>query len=118
MSVYPVGNDWVSVRVTPSNSEMMSEADGDLDLPPPPPEAVIMSPRPKRRAPPPPAPAPGSLIVMENLEVRDLGEQGGDTEYYDEPPPTPGESRSIISGSVSLPPLPDTPKSKVYQHSF
>ena len=84
----------------------MSEADCDLDLPPPPPEDVVVSPRIKRRAPPPPAP----LIVMDNLEVRDLG----DTEHYDEPPPSSGGSRSIISQvSVSLPPLPDTPKSKV-----
>ena len=82
----------------------MSEGDGDL--PPPPPEAVMVSP--KRRAPPPPA--PGSLIVMEDLEVR----EARDTELYDEPPPSPGGTRSIISGSVSLPPLPDTPKSKVY----
>ena len=91
----------------------MSQADGDLELPPPPPEAVMVSP--KRRAPPPPA--PGSLIVMEDLEVREAqGLELGDTELYDEPPPSPGGSRSIISGSVSLPPLPDTPKSTV--HSF
>lgn len=94
---------------------IMSDPDGDLDLPPPPPVAVaVVTPRLKRRAPPPPAPAPGSLIVMDNLEVRDTGDTGdtGDTEHYDEPPPE--GSRSIISQvSVSLPPLPDTPQSKV-----
>ena len=108
-----LGRAWIQLAMTGSvsgglqaRSEKMSEADCDLDLPPPPPEDVVVSPRIKRRAPPPPAP----LIVMDNLEVRDLG----DTENYDEPPPSSGGSRSIISQvSVSLPPLPDTPKSKV-----
>ena len=89
--------------MTPRMSDV---GDGDLELPPPPPEAVIMSPRTKRRAPPPPT--PGSRIVMENLEVRETGalEEAGYTLEYDEPA-SPG------SASVSFPPLPETPKTKV-----
>ena len=53
-----------------------------------------------------------TITSLDIREARDL--EHGDTELYDEPPPSPGEARSIISASVSLPPLPDTPKSKVY----
>ena len=63
--------------------------DEDEELPPPPPPAAITSPRPKRRAPQPPTSPPPPLVVIdEQLQVQESQE------------------------AVSLPPLPDTPRTK------
>ena len=71
--------------------------DEDEELPPPPPPAIT-SPRPKRRAPQPPTSPPPPLVVIdEHLQVQESQEAVS-------PPPSPAPS--------SLPPLPDTPRTK------